>query len=76
MLLRPGELIKEGGLAAILVPHQGKCKKGPLGQRVAAPLWVEFPLLPHLLRNPVNKPAAMEDLLGAAKKARELGLPV
>ena len=29
-----------------------------------------------LLRNPVNKPAAMEDLLGAAKKARELGLPV
>ena len=29
-----------------------------------------------LLRNPVNKPAAMEDLLGVAKKAQELGLPL
>lgn len=29
-----------------------------------------------LLRNPVNKPAAMEDLLGLAAKARELGLPL
>ena len=29
-----------------------------------------------LLRNPVNKPAAMEDLLGLAAKAKELGLPL
>ena len=29
-----------------------------------------------LLRNPVNKPTAMEDLLGVAKKAQELGLPL
>ena len=29
-----------------------------------------------LLRNPVSKPAAMEDLLGLAAKAKELGLPL
>ena len=29
-----------------------------------------------LLRNPVNKPAAMEDLLGVAKKAREMGIMI
>lgn len=29
-----------------------------------------------LLRNPVNKPAAMEDLLGLAAKAKEMGLPL
>ena len=29
-----------------------------------------------LLRSPANKPAAMEDLLGLAAKARELGLPL
>jgi len=29
-----------------------------------------------LLRNPVSKPAAMEDLLGLVAKAKELGLPL
>lgn len=29
-----------------------------------------------LLRNPINKPAAMEDLLALAAKAKELGLPL
>ena len=29
-----------------------------------------------LLRNPVSKPAAMEDLLGLAAKAKELGIPL
>lgn len=29
-----------------------------------------------LLRNPVNKPAAMEDLLALAAKAKEMGLPL
>lgn len=29
-----------------------------------------------LLRNPVSKPAAMEDLLGLAAKAKEMGLPL
>ena len=45
VLVGTGQLIEQGGLAAVLVPHQGKGQHRPLGQRVTASLGMEFAFL-------------------------------
>ena len=45
MLVGAGELVEEGGLAAVLVAHQRKAQSRPLRQGIARALGVEFALL-------------------------------
>ena len=45
VLVGAGELVEEGGLAAVLVAHQGEAQQGALGQGVAAALGVEAAVL-------------------------------
>ena len=45
VLIGAGELVEQGGFAAVLVAHQGKAQKFRVGQGVAAALGVEFALL-------------------------------
>ena len=47
MLSGPGELVEQGGLAAVLVPHQGEGQGHILRQRIAAALGMVFARLPQ-----------------------------
>ena len=77
-LLRPAIIVCVGRVAAVsLIQKDFKVTKqhGQFIEKNGALMMGTF----HpaaLLRNPASKPAAMEDLLGLAAKAKELGLPL
>lgn len=77
-LLRPAIIVCVGRVAAVsLIQKDFKVTKqhGQFIEKNGTLMMGTF----HpaaLLRNPINKPAAMEDLLGLAAKAKELGLPL
>ncbi len=66
VLAGPGELVEEGGLAAVLVAHQGEGQGGPLGELL--------PLAGLVVLAPLPQAGVVGGLRGLRRRGRE-GLP-